>query len=117
MSEYINNDSDQYLRPDAFLQRTYNDEPESEEKFVKTVINAFDLARKMKIPIALGSDTVRAPAQKYGEFSLRELKSFVTYGMSPLEAIKSATSISSQVLGIDEKIGSIEKNKLADLLI
>jgi imidazolonepropionase-like amidohydrolase len=40
----------------------------------------------------------------------------VKYGMKPLDAIKSATIISAELLGWQDKIGSIEPGKLADII-
>ena len=37
-------------------------------------------------------------------------------GMSEMEAIKSATIISSEMLGISDELGSVESGKLADLI-
>ena len=38
-------------------------------------------------------------------------------GMTPMEAIVAATKTSSEALGIQDKVGTIEKEKIADLLI
>ncbi len=40
----------------------------------------------------------------------------VKYGMKPMDAIKSATSVSAELLGWQDKIGSIEPGKLADII-
>jgi Tol biopolymer transport system component len=47
----------------------------------------------------------------------RELEQYVFAGMSPLDAIVSATRNAAQVLHADRDIGTIEEGKLADLLI
>jgi len=38
-------------------------------------------------------------------------------GMTPLQAITSATKLGAEACGIDDKVGTIEKGKLADLLV
>jgi imidazolonepropionase-like amidohydrolase len=38
-------------------------------------------------------------------------------GMKPMEAIVSATKINSKAVGAEDKIGTLEKGKLADLLV
>jgi imidazolonepropionase-like amidohydrolase len=40
----------------------------------------------------------------------------VRYGMSPMAAIKSATSVAAQLLGQSENFGTIEPGKLADIV-
>jgi len=37
--------------------------------------------------------------------------------MSPMEAIVSATLTNAQMMGMDKKIGTIERGKLADLIV
>jgi imidazolonepropionase-like amidohydrolase len=41
----------------------------------------------------------------------------VKAGMSPMEALVSATKVSAEALGIEDLVGSIETDKFADLLV
>jgi imidazolonepropionase-like amidohydrolase len=45
----------------------------------------------------------------------RELELMVNYGMSPVDALKSATSIAARVLRMDDRIGAIKPGLLADI--
>jgi imidazolonepropionase-like amidohydrolase len=59
-----------------------------------------------------------APAVLWGPSLHAELKEYVyNLGMPPLEAIKCATKNNAIILGIDDKVGTIEKGMLADILI
>lgn len=61
--------------------------------------------------------SIGAHGQEEGLGSHWEMWSFVRGGMSPLEALKAATSTPATALGYSADIGSIEEGKLADLVI
>lgn len=72
-------------------------------------------AHRMGIPIATGADT------QYGSESLSriagEVASFVELGMTPLEAIRAATTVSANLLGLGDRIGVIKEGYEADLIL
>jgi imidazolonepropionase-like amidohydrolase len=74
--------------------------------------NALSIAVKAGLTIASGSDVV-GPAQPFKANELA-LKSKV---MGPMNAILSATKVNSQILKINDKVGTIEVGKLADMLL
>ena len=41
----------------------------------------------------------------------------VAFGMSPMQAILASTSAAARLIGIQDQVGTIEKGKLADLLL
>ncbi|GAB4252692.1 MAG: hypothetical protein Tsb0034_31280 [Ekhidna sp.] len=55
--------------------------------------------------------------QLYGFAYIRELELLREAGFHPLEVIRSATLMGAQALGMEDKIGTIEVGKLADLVI
>ncbi|OFX01504.1 MAG: amidohydrolase [Alphaproteobacteria bacterium RIFCSPHIGHO2_12_FULL_63_12] len=61
--------------------------------------------------------SIGAHGQEEGLGSHWEMWSFVRGGMSPLEALKAATATPATALGYIKDIGTIEKGKLADLVI
>ena len=71
-------------------------------------------AYEMGIKISTGADT------GYGPNSITrvgmEVTHFVNLGMTPMDAIKSATIIGAELLGIDNQTGTIEVGKEADLI-
>jgi imidazolonepropionase-like amidohydrolase len=40
----------------------------------------------------------------------------VDLGMTPIDALKSATANDAELLGIGQKVGTLEKGKLADII-
>lgn len=72
----------------------------------------FGLAYKAGVKIAFGTDTgVSAHGNNAREFSL-----MVEAGMPPMEAIRAATRVSAELLGIEDDLGSVEAGKIADLV-
>ena len=48
--------------------------------------------------------------------NVRELELMVDYGMKPLDAVRSATSINARLFHQDDRIGTVKKGLLADLI-
>jgi hypothetical protein len=55
--------------------------------------------------------------QLYGFAYIRELEMLREAGFHPLEVIKSATLNGAQAIGMDDKIGTVQVGKLADMII
>jgi imidazolonepropionase-like amidohydrolase len=73
----------------------------------------FRRARKANVRIAFGTD---AGGFAWTVNPAKEFSYMVKWGMTPLEAIRSATSDAATLLGIEDKTGSIEAGKLADIV-
>ena len=63
------------------------------------------------------SVTIGAHGQREGLASHWEIWGFAQGGMSPVEALRSATIVAAEKLGFDQDIGSLEVGKLADLVV
>jgi imidazolonepropionase-like amidohydrolase len=46
----------------------------------------------------------------------KEFAHLVKYGMTPAQAIQSATTVASEMMGWQDRIGSIDKGKFADIV-
>jgi imidazolonepropionase-like amidohydrolase len=77
---------------------------------------AFQRAYRMGINIATGTDRVWGKIF-VGESLISEMELMVKYGMAPMDAIKAATYTSACNLGIEKFAGTLERGKLADLVI
>ena len=61
--------------------------------------------------------SIGAHGQREGLAAHWEMWSFARGGMSPLQALKTATSTPAKHLGFDKDIGTLEVGKLADLIV
>ncbi len=61
--------------------------------------------------------TIGAHGQREGLASHWEIWGFAQGGMSPVQALRTATIVSATKIGMDNDIGSLEAGKLADLVI
>ncbi|WP_443947220.1 amidohydrolase family protein [Pedobacter sp. AW1-32] len=69
------------------------------------------------ILVAMGTDSGAMPIRAQGFSEHLELELLVQAGLTPLEAITVGTKNAAKVLNIDKRFGTIEKGKIADLLI
>lgn len=77
-------------------------------------IQSFQLAHKSGVPIACGTDA-GTPLNPHGSV-VPELELMVKYGMTPLEAIRSATALAAQAIGLGELVGRVAPGLRADLV-
>src|SRR5207237_2167923 len=72
----------------------------------------FRNALKIGVKISFGTDAAVFPN---GE-NAKEFKLMTDLGMSPIDALKSATVNDAELLGVSQKLGTLEKGKLADVI-
>ncbi|SVD95326.1 uncharacterized protein METZ01_LOCUS448180, partial [marine metagenome] len=77
-------------------------------------IPSFQLALKAGVKIAAGSDGNYGAGASTDLFS--ELETQVKYGMSPTQALASATIDAAICIGYEDQIGTLEKGKSADMI-
>jgi imidazolonepropionase-like amidohydrolase len=64
------------------------------------------------VKVAFGSDAAVCPhGSQVAQFAY-----MVKLGMSPLAALRSATSVDARLLGVDDRLGTLETGKLADIV-
>jgi imidazolonepropionase-like amidohydrolase len=76
--------------------------------------------QKMKaagIKMAIGTDAIYEFMNENPDLYFEEVERFVKNGYTPNEAIVAATRIGAEVLAVSDRLGTIEKGKIADLLV
>jgi imidazolonepropionase-like amidohydrolase len=85
--------------------------------FAKSSAERLMRAVRMGVPIAAGSDEYYdIPGMTRGQASHLMFRAYSDAGMSPIEIIRAATINGAELLGLERRIGTIEANKLADLI-
>lgn len=62
--------------------------------------------------IGLGTDAAVYPHGR----NVEEFHQMVDLGMKPIDALKAGTSMDAELLGLKDKIGTLEAGKLADVV-
>jgi imidazolonepropionase-like amidohydrolase len=75
---------------------------------------AFQKALKKNVKIVFGTDAGGFDWKNLNQ--AKEFEYYVQYGMTPMQAIRSATSMASEALGWKDKVGTVEAGKWADLI-
>lgn len=76
------------------------------------MVAGFRRALAAGLPIGFATDSGVTPHGR----NARELTVRVGFGEAPLAAIVSATSLNAEIMGWSDRVGSVEKGKLADLV-
>ncbi len=93
-----------------------DDAPEDWSARTTAIVSAhrktFARAVEKGVRIAYGTDVGAIP---HGE-SARDFSYMVAYGMTPLQAIQSATVVSAELMGLDEIAGALQPGMAADII-
>lgn len=69
------------------------------------------------ITIAMGTDSGGGPGRFQGYFEHLELEYETKAGLTPMQALVSATSGAAKTINISKQVGTLQKGKLADFLV
>jgi imidazolonepropionase-like amidohydrolase len=83
------------------------------KKIQPYTFETFQVMHQAGIKVAMGTDM--GPEPEMGS-NARELELYVKLGMTPMEAIMTATKNAAEALWLDKEVGTIEPGKLADVL-
>ena len=93
------------------------DDLATRKRFVEKELEVVNAMHRAGIPFLAGTDTPPG-VYIFPGFSLHEeLQRFVAAGFTPMEALQTATLNPAKFLGMEDRLGTIEKGKLADLVL
>jgi imidazolonepropionase-like amidohydrolase len=96
----------------VYVPATKEDDTPLRRRIVARHREVFQKAMQMGVKIVFGTD---AGAFEHGT-QAKEFVRMVEYGMSPLEAIRSATVRGAELLRLDREIGTLDAGKAADVI-
>ena len=113
-----------YLVPTLFAPVSIIEDPEMKEKLppflFQKAVDVADIhkesiakAHKAGVKIAMGTDS---GVMAHGR-NLRELDLLCGIGMTPMQAILASTKVAAECLEWQDRIGTLEKGKLADIVV
>jgi imidazolonepropionase-like amidohydrolase len=97
-----------------FLERSPQEFREMLGQSQKVAAKSIANCRKAGVKIAFGTDAGGYPWTEVNQ--AKEFGYEVQLGMTPLEAIRSATRVAAELLSLSGQVGSIEKGAFADLI-
>jgi len=102
---------------DEITQGYGTDDLATRRKFIEKELEVVRMLHKAGVPFLAGTDTP-AGVHIFPGFSLHEeLQRFVAAGFTPLEALQTATLNPARFFGMEDQLGTVEKGKLADLVL
>ncbi|MCI0571006.1 MAG: amidohydrolase family protein [Myxococcaceae bacterium] len=112
-----------HLVPTPLNQRIYDEQLARGAKFHPKVLEKIEVARKARreslrkalahgVRIAFGTDAGVIPHGRNAE----QLGMLVEYGMKPVDALRAATSVNAELLGLADQVGTLAAGRLADVI-
>jgi imidazolonepropionase-like amidohydrolase len=86
----------------------------------RTATQSLRYLKEAGVPLVVGSDSGNWPLFPFffhGPTTWRELRLLAEAGLSPQEILRAATVNPAQMLGLADRIGTVEVGKIADLVI
>ncbi len=89
-------------------------------RFTTSKQRSRDMLRRLKtakVKMGVGTDLITSLYQMLPTPYIEELKIFMSIGYSAAEVLAIATKTNAEILGMDDKLGTVEPGKLADIII
>jgi imidazolonepropionase-like amidohydrolase len=102
--DYIDTEGRRMKWPEEFLVKNQETTEVQRQAFTKAV--------KAGVPIVFGTDSAVYP---HGD-NARQFRIMVERGMTPMQAIQSATSVAARFMGWEDRVGALEPGRYGDLI-
>ncbi len=103
------------ITPEMAQKDYYDDVPWWADRFPVMVENVARLHQAGAI-IGCGTDFGGASFAVFGRI-YAEIENLIKAGLTPFEALRSATAVNARILHLDDELGTIEPDKLADFVV
>jgi imidazolonepropionase-like amidohydrolase len=98
-------------------RRNDSDEVEGDARRILEIAMAnTKRGHKLGVKIVMGTDS-GGPGQLHGACVPREMELIHECGLTPMETITAATRSAAEVIGQSANLGTVEKGKLADIIV
>ena len=94
----------------------WKDKMDAVYRRLETAMECLGLAYSAGVKFALGTDGSARPLLRVGEV-VAEFEALLEVGLSHMEAIQAGTAGAAEALGWEERLGTIEAGKLADITV
>jgi imidazolonepropionase-like amidohydrolase len=102
---------------DEIVHEFNTDDLATRKRFVQKELDVVNAMHRAGVQFLAGTDTPPG-VYVFPGFSLHEeLQRFVAAGLTPMQALQTATLNPAKFLGLQDRLGTIEKGKLADLVL
>ena len=106
-----------YLETGDMTPEQYKQAAVFKKAFVERNQQRLKRAINAGVRIAAGSDVYyRRPKKTRGQASFRMFRAYAASGMSTIEVIRTATLNAAELLGMSERLGSVEVGRFADII-
>ncbi|MDA1184668.1 MAG: amidohydrolase family protein [Acidobacteria bacterium] len=105
----------------ALMERTLRDTAPRGAQEIKVALEQANRNLKLLVdggaPVAFGTDTGASIGRWQGYFEHTEMALMAEAGLTPMQILVTATSGAAKVMRIDDRLGTLEPGKAADLLV
>ena len=112
--------SDMTLVPYQYINASGGYNFATSRRFSESNANNFATAKRMDaagVKIGIGTDLVVNWYRYLPDAYIQELRNYEALGHTAAQAIIEATKVNAEILGMSDRLGTVEVGKLADLLI